>query len=233
MSRSAGPGVLALLFALAVTTASGQQREFVEVQRANADALRSYTWKSRTELTLKGEVMNVRLEQVRFDFDGRLQKTQIGGGSAAASESHVGRRGGPVRQRVVARKQDEFKELMNDLATLAGSYAHLSPDTLEAFAARATITKGQGIEPAWLRVQGRGVLSGTDEMMVWIDAARLMMRRVEITTVLDGKPVHIGVDYRSLENGLTYQTRAIVRYPEKQLEVTIENFDYKFAGRLR
>jgi hypothetical protein len=82
----------------------------VEAQRANAAALREYTWKSRTELTLKGETRSVRLEQVRYDLDGRLQKTQIGRtpGQSQGAGSGRGRSAGPLRQRVIAEKQEEF-----------------------------------------------------------------------------------------------------------------------------
>ena len=51
---------------------------FAESQKANAQALRQYTWKSRTELKLKGESKSVKLEQVRYDLNGKLQKTPIG-----------------------------------------------------------------------------------------------------------------------------------------------------------
>jgi hypothetical protein len=122
---------------------------------------------------------------------------------------------------------------MNDLATLAGSYAHLPPDRLQAFATGASITKGQGIETGSLRIQGRGVLAVGDEMVVWVDPATFMMRRVEITAALDAKPVHLVADYRGLESGLTYQARSVLRYPDKQLDLTVENFGYQFVGRPR
>ena len=51
------------------------QAQFAESQKANAQALRQYTWKSRTEIKLKGESKNVKLEQVRYDATGALQKT--------------------------------------------------------------------------------------------------------------------------------------------------------------
>jgi hypothetical protein len=51
---------------------------FAESQKANAQALRQYSWKSRTEIKLKGESKNVTLEQVRYDENGKLQKTPIG-----------------------------------------------------------------------------------------------------------------------------------------------------------
>ena len=57
---------------------------FAASQKANAQALRQYSWKSRTELKLKGESKNVKLEQVRYDLDGKLQKTPLGGSPQAA-----------------------------------------------------------------------------------------------------------------------------------------------------
>ena len=57
----------------------GQHKEqFAQAQKDNSTALKQYTWKSRTELKLKGESTNVKLEQVRYDIDGKLQKTDIG-----------------------------------------------------------------------------------------------------------------------------------------------------------
>src|SRR3954454_6510796 len=57
---------------------------FAESQKANAQALRQYSWKSRTEIKLKGESKNIKLEQVRYDASGTLQKTPIGAPPAAA-----------------------------------------------------------------------------------------------------------------------------------------------------
>jgi hypothetical protein len=229
------PSVLALALALSVPGASAQQKEFVQAQRANANALHDYTWKSRTELKLKGESKNVRLELVRYDIDGQPQKTPIGGGPGESQDSRGGRArsGGPVRQRAVAKKQDEFKQLMNDLAALVGSYTHLPPDRLQAFVNRASISRGQGVEAGSLRIQGRDVLRAGDQMIIWIDQVSSMMRRVEITTSLEAEPVHLVADYRSLENGLTYQARSVLRYPDKQLDLTVENFEYQLVGRPR
>jgi hypothetical protein len=235
ISRGRVSSVLALVFALHIAGANAQQKEFVQAQRANANALRDYTWKSRTELKLKGESRNVRLEQVRYDIDRQLQKTPIGGGPAESQDSRGGRgrAGGPVRQRAIAKKQEEFEELMNNLAALVGSYAHLPPDRLQAFVNRAGISSGEGLETGSLRIQGRDVLRPGDQMIIWIDPVSSMMRRVEIATALEGELVHVVSDYRSLENGLTYQARSVLRYPEKQLDLTVENFEHTFVGRAR
>lgn len=218
----------ALVFGIVLTVSVGaQQQEFATAQQANRAALRQYAWKSRTELAVNGQVKHVRLEQVRFDIDGRLQKTTIGG-TAAAEPSRQGPPGpaGVLRKRVVARKTEEFKDMLGDLAALAESYAHVPPDRMKAFAARAAIAKGHGVETGSLRIQGRDVLTTGDQLTVWIDPASAQMRRVEIAALYEGRPVTIVADYRSLATGLTYQARSVLRYPEKQVEVTVETFDY-------
>lgn len=59
---------------------------FAESQNANAQVLRQYAWTSRTELKLKAESKNVKLEQVRYDLNGKLQKTPISGPPPEAAQ---------------------------------------------------------------------------------------------------------------------------------------------------
>ena len=218
----------ALALATLGTAVGAQQREFVEAQQANQAALRQYAWQSRTELRVEGEVKQVRLEHVRFDIDGRLQKTVVGGGPIAAEPSRSGPPGpaGALKQRVVAKKKEEFQDLLSELASLAESYAHLPPERMKVFGARAVITPGQGVETGSMRIQGRDVRMPGDQMTVWIDPGGSVMRRVEIAASHDGRPVSIAADYRRLEDGLTYQARSVLRYPARGVEVVVESFDY-------
>src|SRR5512144_543582 len=43
----------------------------------NAQALRSYTWLEKTELSLKGEVKNTKIDSCRYGPDGKVQKTPV------------------------------------------------------------------------------------------------------------------------------------------------------------
>src|SRR5690349_3913619 len=101
------------------------QPSFAESQKANAQALRQYSWKSRTEIKVKGESKNVKLEQVRYDANGSLQKTPIGAPAAAAAPApsgRGGRGGGRVKAKVIENKKEEFGELMKGLGQLVASY---------------------------------------------------------------------------------------------------------------
>jgi hypothetical protein len=218
-------------FTLMTAIASAQQKEqFVQAQQANTTALREYTWKRRTELKLKGESKKVTMEQVRYDIDGKLEKTAIGGAPEPPQEQPAagrGRRGGRLKQEVIENKKEEFAELMQNLGALAASYGQLPQDKLQDFAKTATVVKGDGADAGTVRIQGANILVEGDSMSIWIDPTSYMMRRVEIGTWLEKKPVSLVSEYRSVDNGPTYQARAVLRYPEKQIELTVENFEYQ------
>ena len=230
------PGLLLAAFALtAGSLASGQQKEqFAQAQKDNAAALRQYTWKTRTEIKLKGESKSVKLEQVRYDLDGKLEKTPIDGAPAPAAQEEAGRRGrrggGKLKEKVIEKKKDEFAELLQSLGQLVGSYAHMPPDKMQAFATNATLTPNQGDGKDQLLVQGKSVLQAGDTMSVWVDPKSYMFRGVEIQTSFDEKPVHFKGDFQPLTTGPTYPARLVLEYPDKEVELIVENYDYQKLG---
>jgi hypothetical protein len=210
----------------AVVLAQGQP-PFAESQRANAQTLRQYTWKSRTEIKLKGESKNVKLEQVRYDASGKLQKTPLGAPpEAAPPPARSGRGGGRLKAKVIENKKEEFGELMQGLGQLVASYGQLPPDKLQAFKATASRGRGEGAMQGTAQIQGLNVLEQGDSMTIWIDPASQMMRRVEIKTLYEKKPATLVADYQTVPNGPTYMARAVLTYPEKNVELTVDNSDY-------
>jgi hypothetical protein len=233
---------LVALSVVFVSIASGQQpkEEFAKAQKDNAAALRSYTWKTRTEIKMKGESKSVKLEQVRYDLDGKLEKTPIDGApvpapapAPAAKEDagRHGRRGGKVKEKVIEKKKDEFAELLQNLGKLVASYAHMPPDKMQAFAAGAALTPNQGDKKDALLVQGKNVLQSGDTMSVWVDPKSYLFRAVEIQTSYEEKPVHFKGAFQPLVAGPTYPARSLLEYPDKEVELIVENYDYQKLGQ--
>lgn len=214
----------------------GQQKEqFAQAQKENSAALKQYTWKSRTEIKMKGESKNVKLEQVRYDLDGKQQKTPIGEPPQQQAQQETGRRGGRrgrgrVKEKIIENKKEEFAELMKSLGQLVGSYAHMPPDKMQAFAQNATVAQGQGASGDQVLIQGSNALVAGDTMSIWIDPASYGMRRIEIHTSFDGKPVHFTGEFKALTDGPTYPARLRLEYPDKEVELTVENYDYQKLG---
>ena len=52
-------------------------QQFGQSAKANAAALRMYTWQMRVEVTLKGDPKPAKLYAMRFDSNGVIQKTLL------------------------------------------------------------------------------------------------------------------------------------------------------------
>ncbi len=227
--------VLGSSLALAAGVFGQHKEQFAQAQKENSAALKQYTWKSRTEIKVKGESKNVKVEQVRYDLDGKQQKTQIGEPPQQGAQQETGRRGGRrgrgrVKEKIIQNKKAEFAELMQSLGQLVGSYAHIPPDKMQAFAQNATVAQGQGESGDQVLIQGSNALVSGDTMSIWIDPSSYGMRRIEIHTSFEGKPVHFTGEFQALTDGPTYPARLRLDYPDKEVELTVENYDYQKLG---
>jgi hypothetical protein len=239
--RLASAAVL-VVSAAAPLRASSPMTSFIQAQEVNRAALREYTWKSRTELMIDGESRQVRLDQVRYDLDGALQRTRIGGSEPEAPRA-PGLAGviapkaigvaGVIRQRAVAKKAKDIRTQAQELTELASRYTQLSVDRLYAFTRSAVTRPGSGADSGLVLLYGTGVLQGEDAMSVWIDPSAATLRRVEIVSSLAGKPVRIVAEYRTLASGITYQARTTLRNPDADMVIAVEQFDYQPAGGAR
>ena len=212
--------VLATPF-LATAQQADMKQKFAQAQKTNAAAQRRYTWMSRTELLLKGESKNVKVESVHYNNQGQLEKAVV----ESTPEQDPG--GGPLKQRIVKKKKAEFKELMEGLGGLAQSYAHLTPEQMQALAQSASISQGQGEMQGSLRIQATNVVVQGDTMTLWVDPQTFLFRQVQIDSVYEKKPMKLDVEFQGLPQGPTVSARVILDYPEKKVRVLIENYDYK------
>ncbi|TDI34087.1 MAG: hypothetical protein E2P02_31285 [Acidobacteria bacterium] len=224
--------VLGCSLALAPGVFGQHKEQFAQAQKDNSAVLKQYTWKSRTELKTKGESKNVKLEQVRYDLDGKQQKTPIGTPPEQKAKQEGGRRRGRgrMKEKIIEKKKAEFAELMKSLGQLAGSYAHMPPDKMQAFAQTASVAQGQGESGDQVLIQGSNALVAGDTMSIWIDPASYGIRRIEIRTSFEGKPVHFTGEFQALTDGPTYPARLRLEYPDKEVELTVENYDYQKLG---
>ena len=199
---------------------SPANQQFGEGMAKNAAELRKYTFKQRTEVRLDGETKTVRLEQVRFDLDGNLQRTTLT--PPAPSQPN---RGG-LRGKVAARKREATQDYVERLMRLSQRYLAPSKSNLEDLRSKAEIWQGQGATGDQVRIQAKDFVKSGDSFLWTLDALAKMPVRMEAETELDGDPVKVTAEYRTLQNGLNYLARAIVTSARKDLEIRVENFDY-------
>lgn len=222
IERTLGMGALVVAAALGGTPASAQVGDrVIQMQRENAAALQKYQWKSRTEVRRGGEAKGEQLFLMRYGTDGALQKTRIGGSEPPQ------RPRGPLRRKIAERKIEAVQDRVGDLAALAQSYAHLPPEKLQAVLAAATMVMPLGKTTDTLQVKAANVLRSGDAMTIWIDSATHQQRKAEIRTFLEGEPVTIVTEFRTLPDGPTYAARAVIDDAGQGLQVVTDNFDYE------
>ena len=191
--------------------------------KANAQALKAFSYQQRMQLQLKGETKKVTLNQMSHDINGNLQKTLLSEQPPAGAQPS----GGRLKRRIIAKKTGEFKEMMEEIAALVKSYTELPPERLHASLKQATFSPGQGDMAGSAQIVMRNVIQNVDSMTIWIDSTAMLYRRVLIATTYEGNSVTVTANYATLPSGHSYMAEAILNYPKKEVVVQIDNSNYQ------
>src|SRR5579863_6724510 len=95
--------------------------EMKEAVAKNKQAMTQYTWVEQINISVKGEQKKQEHFQVRLGPDGKPQKTSLDPPPADTSSDQGGRRG-RVKEHVVAKKKEEYKEYADQMKALAQQY---------------------------------------------------------------------------------------------------------------
>ena len=191
--------------------------------KANAQALKAFSHQQRMQLQLKGDTKKVTLSQITYDMNGNEQKTLLSEQPPADAPPS----GGRLKQRVVAKKTGEFKDMMGDISALVKSYTELPPEQLQAALKQATFSAGNGDMAGAVQIVMHNVNQNGDSMTIWIDRTAMLFRRAVIATTYQGDPVTTTANYAMLPGGQVYMAQAILNYPKKEVVVEIDNSNYQ------
>jgi len=197
-----------------------QEQKFAQAQKQNAQALRQYTWKSRSQVRKDGDVKSTKIFLTRYASDGTQVQVLLEEDSARLPKFGL-------RGMIARKKKEEAAQLIEALQKLAKSYGELPPAKMQEFMGRATATLETNAPQPLLRLEASDVLQPNDSMTVWVDANTRRQRRIEINSSYDAKPVRIVSEFRDLPGGSTYMARSVVDYPHEELTLTVENFDHQ------
>ena len=185
-----------------------------KARQENAQRTRDYSWTRRTEVKVKGETKNLTTEIVRYTPDGELQKTPISEDKAKSPRG--------VRGKVAQKKAGEMKDWMAELGELLHAYSLPTAGSLLDFLDKATtVPDGSGY-----RLVAADVIQSGDRMTLWVDEDS-GLTKTEVQTQHDGSAVSLTTDHAQTPDGLNYVARTSIVVPDKNVEMTVENFSYK------
>ena len=215
---------LALLCASLASVASAQStemkamaQEFGQSAKANAQALRMYTWNMTVTVTLKGDTKPAKLFAMRFGPDGKIEKTVLT--PPAPPDQTPGLRG-----RIKKKKIAEFKEWAGDLVELCKNYLTPSPALLQSFFAKVLTAPAPG---GFVQLYADGVINSGDRLTYEIDPKTQALHRVLFHATLEDDPIDGTVQFANVPGGgPSYASMTIVNAPAKKLTARIENLHY-------
>lgn len=204
--------MLAVVAAVAAPVVAQEFGEVAEQFRHNFDALRDYTWKSKSEFMMNGEVRTTEVFQVSYNDKGGLERTLI------ESEGKQ------------TKQQDIAESTLNSIRGLIDGYVHMSPETLEAaFGDNArSVSQGKDGEPT--RIRSTNVIARGDTMEVFVDPDTHRVVQLKLQAVMQEDPVSVVADFKESEDGGVNYAHHIVlttQHKNKALRITRENYDLK------
>jgi hypothetical protein len=180
----------------------------------NAKKTMNYSWTRRTEVKVKGEVKSTTTELVRFDVDGEMQTTLISQDNAKAPKR--------IKGKIAKKKGGEMKDWMGELGQVLKGYSLPTTGNLVDFLDKAKVEKG----PNGVSLTAVNVVIPVDSMIMRLDQD-MKLTKTEVTTEYDGADVQLTTDHATTPDGLDYTARTVIVVPDKNVEMTVENFSYQ------
>jgi hypothetical protein len=225
--RTWGPVCAAAALVLAAGMPAGAQglQEKLAAAKQNAaqnqQALRSYGWIEKVELSLKGEVKNTTVNSCRYGPDGKVQKTAVV--EPPPPEKKRGLRG-----KVIEKKKGEMKAELEAATALVHQYVPPDPGMMQVVMNAGTASLAQA-GPGVLVLTLPGYVKPGDSLALTFDAAVKSLRQIDVATYLDSResPVTLRVALQSLPDGLRYPGSVVLGMPASKIEVRITNSNYQ------
>jgi hypothetical protein len=192
---------------------------------ANKAALSHYTWQEVESISLKGEVKKTTTYQVVVGPDGKDQKTEIGGSAAAAPS------GGRFKQRIIAKKKEEYQEYGEQMAALAKQYAHPDPQLLQQAYKQGNISAQLGGASGTMSLAIKNYLKPGDAMTLVFNHATKSIQAINVSSYLSNPSdaMSLSVTFAKLPDGTNHVATVQVNGVSKQLGVNIQNSNYQMA----
>jgi hypothetical protein len=215
--------VLALGVCVPVAGQDLQQKLAAGKQAAaqNQQALRSYTWLEKVELSLKGEVKSTKVSSCRYGPDGKVEKTPV-------VEPPPPKKQRGLKGKVIAKKTGEMKAELESAAALVQQYVPPSPDGIQVVMNAGTASLSQA-GPGAVALKFPGYVKAGDSLALTFDTAVKALRQIDVATWLE-KPsdtVTFQAAMQSLPDGTDYPGAITLTIPASQIEVRITNSNYQ------
>ena len=163
------------------------QQRVADIKQAaakNKQALAQYTWVEQVTISLKGEQKKQQHFQVRIGPDGKQQKTSLDPPPADTSADQGGRRG-RLKERVVAKKKEEYEDYADQMKALAQQYVPPRGSLLQQAYQKGNVSLSpQAGNPGQVQLVVKNYLKPQDSLTLVFDKAHKALVRVQVASYM-------------------------------------------------
>jgi hypothetical protein len=199
---------------------------FKQSTAENQKALRQYAWTESTELSLKGEVKNTKVEQCQYGPDGKVQKKLL---TPPPEKKQM--RG--LKKKVAEKKSGEMKEYMEQVVALIQQYVPPQPELIKADVAAGNASFSPKGADA-IQLQFKDFVKKGDVVTFTLNTAAKAIHQVKVDTYLEDAEkdkVALTVDFQTLPDGTNYAAKKNLDVAAKKIVVKVTAGNYLKIAR--
>jgi hypothetical protein len=204
-----------------------QQRvaDLKESMAKNKQATAQYTWTETVTISLKGEQKKQEHFQVRIGPDGKPQKTSLDPPAEAAAP-----KGGRMKQHVVEKKKEEYKDYADQMKALAQQYIPPDKDKLQQAYQQGNIMMGPAAgAPNQIQLVIKNYVKPNDSMTLLFDKAEKQLLSLKVASYMDDAKdaMNLTVQFDRLPDGTNHASNTVIDGVSKQLNIAMQNSNYQ------
>jgi len=206
------------------------QQKVAEIKEAaakNKQALAEYTWVEQVTISFKGEQKKQEHFQVRLGPDGKPQKTSLDPPSSA--DSSGGGRHGRLKEHIVEKKKEEYKEYADQIKSLVQQYVPPQRDLIQQAYQQGNITVGpEAGAPGQYRLVISNYIKKGDNMTLVIAKGQGLVS-LSIASYLDDPKdaVKASSQFSAIPGGPNHVSQQTIDGVSKQLTIVVQNSNYQ------
>jgi len=186
-----------------------------DAQSANLTAIAKYSWRVKSNIALEGESKATTITEMRFNADGKLEASNIGG------ESSVKKKRG-LRGRRQQKKIEDFGEYLQGVLDHSFKYIFLSKGTMVDIFDRAKIAESDSS----IDISAGDLFVKADELFLSVDPATKLVRKLTFKTTLGEDTIQGVVTLDTVENGPSKPASLEFDIPTQNVKITSETYDW-------
>ena len=184
-------------------------------------ALKKYSWIETQTVFYKGEQKSVKQYQCYYSVDGKLQKIETGGGTAAKKK-------GGIRGKIAENKAEDITDYLNKAQALIKTYLPPDPAKLQQIVAAGTSIVGVIVPKQEYKLTFPNYNLPGDQLNISINTAKQMLTGVAVSSYIkDAKDqVTFNLTYGSLPDGTQYAAETDLVATAENVKIVIVNSGY-------